>query len=132
MMPVRRVAVTGGRDHEITPEEERAFREALSLAGVSGRVVVLHGGCRGVDRAAAKLAEKWCYPTVPFVAPWNFHLKAAAGPLRNWMMVEAADRLIAFPGGGGTADCIRQAERKGIKVMRIEQLTHQPTTGGPR
>jgi predicted Rossmann-fold nucleotide-binding protein len=137
MMPVRRVAVTGGRDHKITPEEERAFREALYLQGIFGRVIVLHGNCRGVDQAAAKLAEKWAYPTVPFVAPWDYMegfannrfadkphyrkiVRAIAGPLRNWMMVEAAHVLIAFPGGRGTADCIRQAEKKGIKVVRME------------
>jgi hypothetical protein len=106
MMPVRRVAVTGG-DHSITPEEERAFREALSLEGIGARVVVLHGNCSGVDQEAAKLAEKWCYPTVPF-----------GGLLQG--MIEAAHVLIAFPGGRGTADCIRQAEKKGIKVVRME------------
>jgi hypothetical protein len=59
------------------------------------------------------------------VADWDSHGKAA-GPMRNRTMlagvnspVSNADLLIAFKGGRGTADCVRQARELGIPVIEV-------------
>lgn len=127
-----RVAVTGGRDHVITTEERQAFFRVLRgrhYEHLPAIVVVIHGACKGVDLEAARIAEQMGYATVPIPAPWEPMKKLlgeedqrwkAAGHIRNWQLVSGADLLIAFPGGSGTADCIRQAEAAGVPVLRIE------------
>lgn len=124
-MKVFRVAVTGGRDHVITHEEDKRFRALLQEKWLSGGVihlVVLHGNARGVDQEAARIAELCGFPAVPFEAPWDtlgrVH-RAVAGPLRNWMMLKAADLLVAFEGGRGTANCVKQAGELGVEVVRL-------------
>jgi hypothetical protein len=53
-------------------------------------------------------------------AEWKKHGKAA-GPIRNGEMLTRylPDRLVAFPGGRGTADMISKAERAGVTVQRV-------------
>lgn len=131
-MSTYRIAVTGGRDHRITTEEREYLRDFLAFLREDREfIVLLHGNCRGVDREAARLAEEWGFPAVPFEAPWNYVMRDAggerlpqkvgtqAGPLRNWMMLQAADLLIAFPGGRGTANCIKQARELGVEVAEV-------------
>lgn len=138
-MKTYRVAVTGGRDHQITEEEERRYLNLLHQRWCDAsegypqvvNVLVLHGNCRGVDQRAAEIAESAGFTTVPFEAPWDFEVYgpdagrgkvqvgSAAGPLRNWMMLEAADLLVAFPGGKGTANAVRQAGELGVEVVKL-------------
>lgn len=129
-----RVAVTGGRDHVITPEEERRFRGLLGERWIStGSTVLLvrYGDAPGVDREAARIAESAGHPADPIPAPWDAMKKLlgesdprwkAAGNIRNWQLLKGADLLVAFPGGRGTADAVRQAEGLGIEVVRIGPL----------
>ena len=135
-MKTYKVAVTGGRDHQITDEEKYRFLNLLHQRWVSAsegyagavQVLVLHGRCRGVDQRAAEIAESAGFPTVPFEAPWEWRYKLdkkpfhLAGPLRNWMMLKAADLLVAFPGGKGTANAVRQAGELSVEVVRIGPL----------
>lgn len=58
-----------------------------------------------------------------FRADWAQHGRAA-GPIRNEAMCTAAAAagnavLFAFPGGRGTADCIRQAHKHGMYVVQL-------------
>lgn len=128
-----RVAVTGGRDHVISNKEARTFRRALTAQLIScphaSWLVVVHGACRGVDLEAARIAEAAGFPAIPVKAPWEPMKRLlgeddprwkTAGHIRNWQLVSGADLLIAFPGGSGTADCIRRAEAAGVPVLRIE------------
>lgn len=108
------VAITGGRDHRPTREEMDRFE---TLWNELGGTVLLHGACpSGVDRALLGWAMR--HPDVlsnAYPAHWSLHGRAA-GPIRNALMVREADALIAFPGGKGTANCVKQAQRKGIPV----------------
>jgi hypothetical protein len=134
-MKTYRVVVTGGRDHQITPGEADIFRAALDQKAAEGQaIVVIHGAARGVDRKAAELAEAWGYSVIPYVAPWDWFkrfyfkksypngniypsAKAQAGAVRNWMMVQAADLVVAFPGGRGTKGCIAMATAANVPVV---------------
>lgn len=133
-----RIAVTGGRDHRLTEDEIAqlcgVLLDSASSGGGDRYIVLLHGNCRGVDQEAARLAESWGFPVVPFEAPWSWFSQAGpapqyeqnqrlgrgvAGPLRNWMMLRAADLLLAFPGGRGTANCVKQARELGVEVVEV-------------
>jgi len=106
--------VCGGRD----------FTNAKLLDHVlSSRLpsLVITGGC---PRGADALAEKWCdrhgIPYLVMRALWSAEGKRA-GPIRNgrMLLLMLANELIAFPGGRGTADMVRQATRECLKVTIV-------------
>lgn len=119
-----RVAVTGGRDHWLSVAELAAL-DALWLR--LGATELVHGACpTGVD----KDVDSWgllrgLTPTVDLHRfPVNEAVDGrwpAAGPRRNGRMLKVAapSALIAFKGGRGTADCTKQARRRGITIYEV-------------
>jgi len=57
---------------------------------------------------------------VPYKADWHLHGKAA-GPKRNQRMLDHGrpKRVIAFPGGKGTADMVDRARVAGVDVIEV-------------
>jgi len=115
MKPALALIVCGGRDYS----DSRAVYAALDrIASTRGVRLIRHGGAAGADRLAASWAEFRGVEAIEYTADWERYGRRA-GPMRNAVMAEAgADGLVAFPGGPGTADMIRQAERCGIPVWR--------------
>ncbi|WOB06452.1 DUF2493 domain-containing protein [Piscinibacter gummiphilus] len=117
------VIVTGGRDYQ---DRERVFA-ALDKAHARKRITLLvHGCCLdkktgemiGADRWAHEWAEARGVKPEPHPANWELWGKSA-GPMRNSQMARAgAHGCIAFPGGSGTANMIRNAEHHNIPVWR--------------
>jgi hypothetical protein len=118
------VCVTGGRD----------FADASSMAELfnflhlfyAEKLRVMHGAAPGADRMADSMALQLEIPVRPFPADWDRHGKPA-GAIRNGQMVdylkmcrrkEHTVQVVAFPGGDGTADMIRQSEKAAIDVDR--------------
>lgn len=113
------VLVCGGRD----------FTDGAMVAGALSFLrpqdLLIHGGCR--DRSDHKRGADWLadaaarYNGVHVAvveALWGYYDKQG-GPLRNQaMLCLRPDKVIAFPGGRGTENCIRQAEEAGIPVER--------------
>ena len=56
-------------------------------------------------------------------ANWNYYGNSA-GHIRNSWMIKFLfpDLVIAFPGGKGTADMVRQAKSKNIDVWEINNV----------
>jgi len=114
-----RVLVCGGRDYD------DAVRVALVLDWLHelfGIDTIIEGGARGAD----SLASKWAYEHEEmanrgFLADWDRFGKAA-GYIRNkQMLVEGQPHVvIAFPGGKGTANMIKQAKEAGVPVGEIK------------
>lgn len=119
------VAFTGGRDyqnramvHFVIALLDRCGDEMGRGEGYDLRV----GDCpTGLDAMVREHANG----TEVFDADWKTHGKAA-GPIRNKAMLchpgtktPTVDLLIAFPGGKGTADCVRQARELGIAVIEV-------------
>ncbi len=111
------VLVTGGRDYD----DARAVSRALTAAWYScDGMRVIHGAARGADT----LADEWCtannVSVTQYPADWKQHGKAA-GMIRNVEMLERGkpDLVIAFPGGRGTAGCVREARKRGIEVVQV-------------
>lgn len=104
---------------------------------------VISGGCRshrsrepddrfhGADYHGELWAEASGIPLTIHPADWIAYGRAA-GPMRNQIMVNAAQCLIAFPGGRGTADVTSRAIKGGLKVIRISQGVVIPVSEGRR
>lgn len=105
--------ICGGRNYRFTPEDH------LWLDGLAHTLPiteVVQGGASGADREAKYWAIDRGIKTTEFRANWNFHGKAA-GPMRNAEMARYGEICIAFPGGRGAADMIRQAKERGLRVI---------------
>lgn len=80
---------------------------------------IIVGDARGLDR----IVRDYCgydlsHPNV-VVARWESYGKIA-GHVRNRQMLELLpDLVIAFPGGKGTRNCVRQAKDRGIEVRHV-------------
>jgi len=119
-----RVLVCGGRDYD---DRERLFRvldKALEAATLAERTFVLiHGGAKGADALSGVWAsmrkdrvEERVYP-----ADWKTHGRSA-GPIRNRLMLTDGQPhvIVAFKGGNGTADMIRQGKKAGVPVYEVK------------
>lgn len=133
-----RIIVTGGRDYVDHLTIGRAFARVAADA-FPNRITLVHGGASGADALAERDATArgwaidpvpadWEGPCGPECRPGHRRTRAdgtefcpAAGPRRNQVMVDkGADLVIAFPGGSGTADCVRRARAAGIPVREVE------------
>lgn len=116
-----RICVTGGRDYADAAKVDEALSHLYKLYGISR---LAHGGADGADALAAAWAVRIGAEVVAYPVTgdeWR-DLGKAAGPIRNGRMLatEDPDMLVVFPGGRGTADCERQARKRGIFVQRVK------------
>ena len=125
------VLVCGGRDFA-TPEDKPKVQWERELHYFNSRMQMLwdqkkpdllvHGNAEGPDKLSGEFAlERECnVMAVP--AKWNTHGRSA-GPKRNWEMLQLqrVDLVVAFPGGRGTANMIKQATDNEIKVVNLEE-----------
>ena len=115
-----RVLICGGRD----PSSETC--DAVwnwVMENCEPGDVVIHGAARGVDTQAMIAAQT--LPGVkhlPFAADWNAHGRAAV-PIRNKRMIDEGkpDRVVAFAGGRGTENMIKQAHAAGLPVETFSE-----------
>jgi hypothetical protein len=116
-----RILITGSRFWT----DEDAIRQAITIAarGVSShKITVVHGGARGADTIAGRVAESFDIDVEVHQANWRRYGKSA-GHRRNADMVNlGADICLAFPIGEsrGTRGCMKLAEQAGIPVRVLE------------
>jgi predicted Rossmann-fold nucleotide-binding protein len=113
----KRVLVCGGRNYA---DRETVYAELAKL----DPDVVIEGGALGADKLAFDWARLNGRGSVTHEADWA-KLGAKAGPIRNAEMLRLSepDMVLAFPGGRGTADMVRRAEKAGIRVVRVAART---------
>jgi hypothetical protein len=113
-----RVIVCGGRDYADAAHINRTLD---AIHGETPITVLIHGDASGADRLAGEWGQR-AFPAVHVAAipaNWKEHGRAA-GPLRNRKMLRfAPDLVVAFPGGRGTADMVKQAHVAGVKVQVV-------------
>ncbi len=127
----RVIVITGGRAYK----DEQQLNRVLTWEHTCNPFwVLLHGNATGADRLAKQWALSHGVQVVdvdisPQDGPWP-----GAGPRRNGRMLRLASdwqnaaplglglverEVIAFPGGRGTDDCVRQALRLGLVVRGV-------------
>lgn len=115
--------ICGGRHFEDQAMFDEVMGRLLGMWGCPGKVI--HGAASGADTMAAAWADRLAVASVAVPADWATHGKAA-GPIRNedMLMKHKPKRVIAFPGGKGTADMITRAKnRRGeIDVVEIKPV----------
>lgn len=81
---------------------------------------LIHGGAYGIDNLAGLWAQEHEIPMIVYRADWDKYGKSA-GSIRNKQMLEEGkpDMVIAFPGGKGTANMIKQAKEANICINQI-------------
>jgi hypothetical protein len=111
-----RVLVCGGRDFD---DRERLFSVMDWLHEGFQFTALIQGEARGADRLSGQWADERGIKNLRFPANWDLHGRRA-GPIRNRQMLANGkpDLVVAFPGGAGTSDMIRQAQKAGIRVIR--------------
>lgn len=114
MVP-KTILVCGSRNFR---NKEVIFDALNSLDRKYGLTTLIHGGASGADTLAGMWAKEWGVTVHVHPADWAKHGNAA-GPIRNRDMLERGkpDLVVAFPGGKGTADMVRQARASGIEVF---------------
>lgn len=102
----------------------RAYRSLHKVAQVfrtlPAGTLILHGGAKGVDAEANRVARALGFAVEVQLADWARYGRAA-GPIRNRQMVERADHVIAFWDGvsSGTASSIAAARELGVEYEVI-------------
>ena len=109
------IVCTGGRDYS----DYNMVHDALKLFNPDKIYV-------GDSAGAVWLVQQYCQdnniPCEIFYADWEKHGKAA-GPIRNKEMLKSAGThalVLAFPGGKGTQNCIKQAIAFNNIVFKVE------------
>ena len=114
-----RVLVTGGRDFS---DFNLVVRIMDALDPKPG--LIIHGAAKGADSLADRWARLRGVPVREFKCNWrpNGVFDRAAGFKRNSTMLDQGrpDRVVAFPGGSGTADMVRIARKAGVPVTLVE------------
>lgn len=118
--------VCGGRAFN---DRNRMFTELHRLDKARGPLFIIQGGQvsddheRGTLHGADYLAKLWAAENgraCATVHAWWDTLGRGAGPIRNgWMLQLQPELVVAFPGGAGTANMVKQARAAGVEVMEI-------------
>lgn len=113
-----KVLVCGGRGITDTTAVYKALADLAK--GWEPDVTIIEGDAKGVDRIAGAWARKRRLTNMKFPADWAKHGNAA-GPIRNKRMLDEGrpDLVVAFPGGPGTANMVRQARAAGVPVVEV-------------
>lgn len=112
-----KIAIIGSRSFT----DFELVRRTVDLTGVTE---IISGGARGADALAERLAKEAGIKLTVFPADWA-NLGFKAGHIRNSLIVDAADVIIAYWDGvsTGTLDSIKKA-RKASKPCIIHEYTH--------
>jgi YspA, cpYpsA-related SLOG family len=82
--------------------------------------LLITGGATGVDSLATQWAQACNIEVLTYPAAWGTFGRMA-GPIRNRKMLEHGkpDLVVAFPGGRGTANMVKLAKSRGVRLVEI-------------
>ena len=114
-----RVLVCGGRDFDDLPLLGDALERVHARHVIT---LLIHGGAQGADTAAHHWAAFKRVPVRVFHADWG-QFGSGAGPIRNSKMLAEGkpEMVLAFPGGRGTANMVKQARSAGVSVCEVSR-----------
>jgi hypothetical protein len=113
--PHMRVLICGSRTWTDAAAIQRALEDLPP-----GPTTIIHGGARGADQLAGKVAVRLGYAVEAYEADWS--LGGRAGPERNIRMLDSKpDLVLAFWDGRsrGTGHTVTEARRRNITVDTV-------------
>ncbi len=111
------VAIAGGKD----VADPAAVIAKLDQARTKySDIVIVHGGGPGVERIAARWAERNGVHQVVCKPDWDRHGRAAPFRRNEELLNLLPKGVIAFPGSGITENLIDRARQLGIPVQRVK------------
>jgi len=123
------VLVTGSRDATMM-EHGNLVRRTLRSIEISGDVLLVHGGCKGIDLICEAVAREIGWNTKSMPADWT--KGRAAGIIRNSEMIKEhpPNYVFGFPKGAspGTRDCLKKVHahtnspKHAVKVIITVEL----------
>ncbi len=113
------IVVSGSRDWT---DAQRVFASLALYIQDRTDVIVVHGGCRGLDLLAASAARSMGCSVREVLADWATYGRRA-GPVRNRAMLDMVQELVLYfhddlDASKGTKDLVTEARRRGLKVVR--------------
>lgn len=110
------LAVIGSRSFDDEPRMQHVLTSLISELGIT---TVVSGGARGADAMAANIAHALGLTVEIFKPDWKQYGRGA-GPIRNKLLVDAADVVLAFWDGQspGTKHAISYAKSTNKRVIR--------------
>lgn len=108
-----KLIIAGGRDYQLT---EADYAKLNDLHHSHKVALVISGTASGADSCGEFWAEVNNISVERHRPDWERWGKFA-GILRNTDMAVAADALAVFPGGKGTANMLKQAQERGLRVF---------------
>ena len=120
-----KILICGSRDFKKAYLIQRILRHIQKRVKIEE---IIHGGCRGADRLAGKLAQELGIKETIFPANWTLYGKAA-GPIRNREMLEKGkpDLVIAFYSGkktSGTQNMVKLARTANVFVIEFRKRSN--------
>lgn len=111
---MKTIIVTGGRKFS----DCAAVKQVLDMFEIE---LIVQGGATGADTLARAYAIARNIKYVTIEANWKEHGRAAES-IRNKEMLERYPNaiVIAFPGGKGAANCIKQALSKDMAIIEVK------------
>ena len=110
------VAVAGGRD---VSDPGTVFARLDKLKVKYDDVILVHGGGPGVEKIAARWADRNAVHQIICKPDWTAHGRAAPFRRNDDLLNLLPKGLIAFPGSGITDNLVDKARKLGIPVQRI-------------
>lgn len=112
-----KVLVCGGRDYSNSFEMNAVLYKIHIERNITQ---IISGSARGADTMAIGWALLWNVDFEEFPANWDRYGRSA-GPKRNLQMLEEGtpDLVVAFEGGNGTQNMIKQAKNHGVEVIEV-------------
>jgi hypothetical protein len=109
-----KIAIIGSREKYLA-DPTAVRRQVLGfVADLPRDTTIVSGGARGVDSYAAEAARIAGLTFELLLADWDKYGKSA-GAIRNKLVIDAADRIVAFWDGEspGTYNALKQAKAAG-------------------
>ncbi len=116
-----KVIIAGGRNYAF---DERDLEILDALHAQYDFTEVVSGAATGADTCGAEWAKSRGLRVKEYPAEWGRYGRAA-GPIRNKQMIDyiyPAGILITFPGGRGTRNVTKLAEKDATQVIRASLL----------
>lgn len=104
-----KLIIAGGRDYRFTPKD---IEQLNSLENITE---VVSGGAKGADAEGENWAREQNIPVKVFKADWKQYGRGA-GPRRNQAMADYADAVALFPGGKGTENMFKEAQKASLNI----------------